>query len=59
MLLAENVKGILTLGDGTIIEAIMKILVIKDIMYSRILLIFADYGATRSVEVFMIGFRRT
>ncbi|NLL07206.1 MAG: DNA cytosine methyltransferase [Clostridiaceae bacterium] len=56
---AENVKGILTLGDGTIIEAIIEDFSDKGYNVFPNLVNAADYGVPQDRwRVFMIGFRR-
>lgn len=56
---AENVKGILTLGDGTIIEAIIEDFSDKGYNVFPNLVNAADYGVPQDRwRVFMIGFRK-
>lgn len=56
---AENVKGILTLGDGTIIEAIIEDFSLRGYNVFATLVNAADYGVPQDRwRVIMIGFRK-
>ncbi|MGI6144526.1 MAG: DNA cytosine methyltransferase [Peptococcia bacterium] len=57
--IAENVKGILTLGDGAIIEAIIEDFSDKGYNVFPNLVNAADYGVPQDRwRVFMVGFRK-
>ncbi len=57
--IAENVKGILTIGDGTVMEAIIEDFSEKGYAVSPHLVNAADYGVPQDRwRVFMIGFRK-
>lgn len=57
--IAENVKGILTLGDGTIIEAILEDFSTRGYNVFPTLVNAADYGVPQDRwRVIMIGFRK-
>lgn len=57
--IAENVKGILTLGDGTIIEAIIEDFSDKGYIVFPTLVNAADYGVPQDRwRVIMLGFRK-